>query len=98
MIVVPAGSFTMGSPENEKDRHNDEGPQHTVIIGKSFAVGKYDVTFTEWDAGACLHVSDSGWGHHDLSDSGWGRGDRPAINVSWDEAKVYVAWLSHVTG
>jgi formylglycine-generating enzyme required for sulfatase activity len=92
MVVVPAGSFTMGSPENEEDRSDDEGPQHTVTIGKPFAAGKYDVTFAEWDAcvdaGACPRASDSGWG----------RGDRPVINVSWGDAKLYVTWLKRVTG
>ena len=50
MIVVPAGSFMMGSPETEKDRGKDEGPQHGVTIAKPFAVSKFDVTFAEWDA------------------------------------------------
>jgi formylglycine-generating enzyme required for sulfatase activity len=92
MVVVPAGSFTMGSPVNEENRSDDEGPQHPVTIGKPFAAGKYDVTFAEWDAcvdaGTCPRASDSGWG----------RGDRPVINVSWDDAKLYVAWLKRVTG
>jgi formylglycine-generating enzyme required for sulfatase activity len=44
LVVVPAASFTMGSPESEKDRRNDEGPQHRVTIGKPFAVGKFHVT------------------------------------------------------
>jgi formylglycine-generating enzyme required for sulfatase activity len=92
MVVVPAGSFTMGSPENEKDRFIDEGPQHPVTFTKPFAVGKYAVTFGEWDvcvdAGACPRASDDGMGH----------GDRPAINVSWDDSKLYVAWLSRTTG
>jgi hypothetical protein len=44
MVVVPAGSFTMGSPKNEKDRlSDDEGPQHVVTISKPFAVGKFHV-------------------------------------------------------
>jgi formylglycine-generating enzyme required for sulfatase activity len=92
MVAVPAGSFIMGSPDNEKDRFDDEGPQHPVTIGKPFAVGKFDVTFAEWDAcvaaGACPRASDSGWG----------RGDRPVINVSWDDAKQYGEWLSRITG
>jgi formylglycine-generating enzyme required for sulfatase activity len=57
-----------------------------------FAVGKFDVTFAEWDAcvdtGACRRASDSGWG----------RADRPVINVSWDDAKLYIGWLSRITG
>jgi formylglycine-generating enzyme required for sulfatase activity len=92
MIVVPAGKFTMGSPETEKDRSKDEGPQHEVAIVKPFAVGRTDVTFAEWDscvaAGACPKVPDNGWG----------RGDRPVILVSWEEAKGYVAWLKRITG
>jgi formylglycine-generating enzyme required for sulfatase activity len=93
MIVVPAGSFMMGSPETEKDRSENERPQHNVTIAKPFAVAKYELTFAEWDAcvahGDCLpHVSDSGWG----------RGRQPAINVSWHDAQSYVAWLSRITG
>jgi Sulfatase-modifying factor enzyme 1 len=49
MIVAPAGKFMMGSPETEKDRFENEGPQHEVTIPKPFAVGKTDVTFAEWD-------------------------------------------------
>jgi formylglycine-generating enzyme required for sulfatase activity len=103
LVVVPAGSFTMGSPEGEKGSPEStaflrmgsgsgERPQHTVTFAKPFAVGKYDVTFAEWDAcvatGACARASDNGWG----------RDNRPVISVSWDEAKGYVAWLSRVTG
>ena len=59
MVVVPAGSFTMGSPSHEEGRDSDEGPQHRVTIRAPFAVGKYEVTFSEWDvcvaAGGCGH-------------------------------------------
>jgi formylglycine-generating enzyme required for sulfatase activity len=92
MVVVPAGKFTMGSPESEKDRSRIEGPQHEVTIAKPFAVGKTEVTFAEWDAcvaaGACPKVPDMSWG----------RDNRPVINVSWDDAKQYTAWLSRITG
>ena len=50
MMVVPAGSFTMGSPPSEPQRSVDEGPQHTVRIDRPFAVGRFEVTFREWDA------------------------------------------------
>jgi formylglycine-generating enzyme required for sulfatase activity len=50
MMVVPAGSFTMGSPASEKDRSSDEGPQHNVTIGKPFAVGKFHVTVDQFEA------------------------------------------------
>ena len=93
MVVVPAGEFMMGSPENEKGRDKKEGPQHTVVIRQPFAVGKVDVTFEQWDAciahGGCAH---------NPQDERWGRGRRPVINVSWDDAKVYIAWLAKQTG
>ncbi len=50
MVVIPAGTFTMGSPESEKGRFQREGPQHRVTIPRAFALGKYEVTFAEWDA------------------------------------------------
>jgi hypothetical protein len=50
MIIVPSGSFTMGSPASEESRGNDEGPQHSVTISKPFAVGRFAVTFDEWEA------------------------------------------------
>jgi formylglycine-generating enzyme required for sulfatase activity len=50
MVVIPEAKFTMGSPETEHGRSDNEGPQHEVTIAKPFAVGKFDVTFAEWDA------------------------------------------------
>jgi formylglycine-generating enzyme required for sulfatase activity len=94
MVVVPAGSFTMGSPESEKEREKDEGPQHRVTFNRPFAVGKFAVTFKEWDACA----ADGGCNGYRPNDEGWGRGRQPVINVSWDDAKNYVAWLSRKTG
>jgi formylglycine-generating enzyme required for sulfatase activity len=94
MVVAPAGKFMMGSPESEKERDENEGPQHEVMIAKPFAIGKTEVTFAEWDAcvdaGACTKAADS--------DSNFGRGNRPVINVSWDDTQQYIAWLSRVTG
>jgi hypothetical protein len=94
MMVVPAGSFTMGSPSGEEGRRNDESPQHRVTFDRPFAVGKFAVTFDEWDACA----ADGGCGGYRPADQGWGRGRRLAINVSWDDAKSYVVWLSKKTG
>jgi formylglycine-generating enzyme required for sulfatase activity len=93
MVVVPAGEFTMGSPATEQGREDDESPQHRVTIAKPFAVSKFEVTFNDWDA--CV-AANGGCGQ--VPDNGWGRGNRPVINVSWGEAKQYVAWLSQVTG
>ncbi len=93
MVVLPTGSFMMGSPQSEAERDHDEGPQRRVIIRKLFAVGKFEVTFDEWDA--C--VSDGGCRYRP-GDQGWGRGRRPVINVSWDDGKAYISWLSRKTG
>ena len=93
MVVIPAGSFTMGSPANEPERDPDEGPQRRVTIGP-FAIGKTEVTFAEWDA--C--VTAGGCNGYKPPDQGWGRGSRPVVNVSWKDAKAYVSWLSQHTG
>jgi formylglycine-generating enzyme required for sulfatase activity len=94
MVVIPPGRFTMGSPDSEVGRYPDEGPQHQVSIGYSFAVGKYAVTFAEWDA--C--VADGGCNGYQPNDQGWGRSDHPVINVNWDDAQSYVRWLTSKTG
>ena len=93
MVVVPAGSFIMGSPHDELGRTKDEGPLHRVTISRPFDVGKYEVTFAEWEA--CVKA---GGCRHRPGNEGWGRGRRPAINVSWDDVKAYVKWLSEKTG
>ena len=93
MMIIPAGSYTMGSPANEQGRTSFEGPQHQVNIGYSFAASKFEITFGEWDA-----CKAAGGCQHHPSDQGWGRGNRPVINVSWQDAKQYVAWLSAKTG
>jgi len=90
MIVVQAGNFMMGSSDG---KGGSEQPQHSVTFAKRFAVSKYELTFAEWDAcavqGRCTTR---------VTDSGFGRGRQPVINVSWSEAKEYVAWLSKITG
>jgi formylglycine-generating enzyme required for sulfatase activity len=91
MIVIPAGGFTMGSPTTEQGRSDNEGPQHKFMIAKPFAVSKFDVTFADWEA--CLSVG----GCPKAVDSGFGRDTKPVINVSWDDAQTYVAWLSKMT-
>ena len=110
MVVVPAGSFMMGSPPWEegrdsssasfstlswrKEMHSHEGPQSRVTIARSFAVGKFEVTFTEWDS-----CQAERWCLSRPDDVGWGRGKRPIMNVSWnDVTQQYLPWLSHKTG
>ena len=96
IVVVPAGSFTMGSPPGEEGSLDREGPQRQVTIARPFGAGKFEVTFQEWDAcvaaGACT-------ANKNPSDQGWGRGKRPVINVSWEDVTTdYLPWLSRKTG
>ncbi len=93
MVVIPAGSFLMGSPDGEVGRDTNEGPQRRVTIAQPFAVGRFEVTFDEYDA--C--VAAKGCAQRP-ADSGWGRGRRPVLNVSWNHAQDYVRWLSQKTG
>ncbi|TVR96421.1 MAG: formylglycine-generating enzyme family protein [Rhodospirillales bacterium] len=92
MVVVPAGTFLMGSPDNEEGRSDDEGPQHRVTIAKPFAIGRFAITFAEYD-----HFCDA-TGYDKHGDRGGGRARRPVIKVSWEDAQAYVAWLSRETG
>ena len=92
MVVVPAGSYRMGS----QDGLPRERPVHEVTIGAPFAVGRYEVTFAEWDA--CARDGGCPRGVDIAEDLGWERGRRPVINVSWNDAQRYVQWLSRKTG
>jgi formylglycine-generating enzyme required for sulfatase activity len=92
LIVAPGGEFTMGSPVNERGRAKNEGPQRQVTI-KPFAIGRYEVTFEQWDACA----SAGGCSSFYPADRGWGRGRRPVLGISWKDAQDYVAWLNAKT-
>ena len=91
MVVVPVGSFKMGDLSGGVNRN--ERPVHQITFSRLFAVGKYEVTFDQWDA--C--VSDGGCKTRP-QDEGWGRSNRPVIHVSWNDAREYVDWLSRKTG
>ena len=97
MVVVPAGSFRMGCVSGQ-DCNDSESPLRRVAISRPFALSTHEVTFAQWDA--C--VAAGGCGGHRPDDGGWGRGRgrgaRPVINVSWEDAQSFVAWLSEVTG
>lgn len=92
MVVVPPGSFSMGSPSDETERHKDEGPTRAVRIPYSLAVGKFEVTYGEWVA--C--VSD---GACNVAGRIATVADRyPVTEVGWEDAKKYVDWLADKTG
>jgi formylglycine-generating enzyme required for sulfatase activity len=86
METVPAGTFSQGD-----DSHSEERPAHEVTL-KTFAMGKYEVTFEEYDRFALAE------GRPFPHDQGWGRGRQPVIYVSWQDAKDYAEWLSKQTG
>jgi len=91
MVVIPAGSFQMGcvSDKNCRDR---EKPVHQVTIANSFALSQTEVTFADYDRFAKATKRKL------PDDEGWGRGNRPVINVTWNDAKAYAKWLSGQTG
>lgn len=92
MITLPMGEFMMGSSSAEtfgEERTAAEAPQHKVRIDYPFAIGAYAVTFAEWDAAIAVGAK-----LERPLDEGWGRGRRPVINVSWDDAGAYIAWLN----
>lgn len=112
MIVLPSGTFTMGSPASEIGRLRDEEPQHAVTL-RAFAVGEFDVTRAEYAAfvresgrpagGNCNHPNREGKWAEDASatweNPGYQTSERdPIVCVSWQDAKAYVAWLSNKTG
>ena len=95
MVVVPAGSFIMGSAKSEEVRlsywwtQRRRGPPHQVTIARAFALGRREVTYDEWNAcrrdGGCKHRPSKS-------------GRDPVTYVTWEQAKAYVRWLSRKTG
>ena len=92
MVIVPAGTFWMGSKKGETGAQTDELPRHAVTIERPFAIGRYPVTFEDYDR-FCEST-----GKNKPNDQGWGRENRPVIDVSWEDAKAYCAWLREQTG
>ena len=110
MVVIPAGSFDMGSPASEAGRDNDEGPQHRVSV-QSFAAGKFEVTrdqfaafvnATGYNAGNECKTFEGGKyekrGGRNWQNPGYSQADNhPVVCLNWDDAKAYAAWLSRKT-
>lgn len=93
MVVIPPGEFLMGSLPTEHGHTPSEGPRHLVRFAKPFALGRTAMTFGHWDAAVACGACDG----YSPDDHGWGRGDRPVINVSWNDAQAYVEWLAGAT-
>ena len=94
MAAIPAGRNLVGSPDDERNRAPAEGPRQEIAIAKPFAAGWSEVTFDQFFA--C--IAEGGCRPDRPGDYGWGTGLRPVINVSWTDARAYVAWLSQKTG
>jgi formylglycine-generating enzyme required for sulfatase activity len=111
MVVIPKGSFRMGSPKNEPGRFDDEGPVHEVSIGYDLAVGKYPVTRGEWRH----YLTESGrkgstgyvgfnpntakWEEFSWSNPGYPQDDsHPVVCVRWEDVAEYCIWMSEKTG
>ena len=90
-LLIPGGTFQMGDLSGEGDE--DEKPVHTVTV-KPFKLGKYEVTFDQWDA--C--VADGGCNGYRPDDAGWGKGNQPVIHVSWEDTQTFISWLNSKTG
>lgn len=111
MVVIPAGSFVMGSPASEEGRRDNEGPQRRVTLREPLAVGKYHVTVGEYrafvqatgraDGGSC-YIFDGQWREQpgrSWRSPGFQQTERdPVVCVSWEEARAYAAWVSQRTG
>jgi len=114
MVAIPEGVFSMGSPNSEPLRREDEGPLHKVKVSR-FWMGKVEVS---WDEYLAFFKATSSQGRTEgeeiktknvdaisgptppwgAPDQGWGKGSRPAITMTWHAANVYCEWLSKVTG
>jgi formylglycine-generating enzyme required for sulfatase activity len=111
MVVIPPGTFTMGSPTSEVGRYDDEGPQHQVTISRPFAVGKFTVSVDEFSrfvkatgystGPTCYSRLSGSW--ENKRGISWKNPDfkqgpkHPAMCLSWDDSKSYVRWLSETT-
>jgi len=92
MNLIPNSSFLKIAADSVSSATGSERPQHEFQIVRSFGLRRFPVTFDEYDLFCdSTHRGKPG-------DEGWGRGSRPVINVSWDDAVAYCAWLSRQTG
>ncbi len=112
MVMVPAENFMMGSPEDEDERHDDEGPQHKVTIPKALAVAVYTVTLADFEkfineTGYYIPVGArvfEGGGWVDKDDKSWRNpgfdqsSDHPVVCINWDDAMAYIKWLNKKAG
>ena len=92
MVVVPSGDFIMGASEGDKASRKNERPLRRVKIAEPFAMGRFEITFAQWDAcvaaGGCSYTP---------QDRGWGRGNLPVIYTNPSDIDQYLAWITKLT-
>ncbi len=112
MVVIPAGTFVLGSPTSESSRADDEGPQTNITFARPFAVSKFEVTVEQFTAfmdntehlieERCYTVEQNTFEYkarRSFRNPGFPQtGTHPATCVEWVDAKAYAAWLSKRTG
>ena len=112
LVVVARGTFSMGSPEAERWRNDNEGPRHQVAIEDAFAVGVHEITIREYGRfvqatgrpmrGSCRHWKEGEW--KNVFGTGWKfpgfsqTEEEPVVCVNWEDAQAYGKWLSRKTG
>ncbi len=97
MVLIPEGSFLMGSPENEEGRDEYEGPQHPVILPRFF-MGRYPITQAQWRAVADTKQFPKIKDDLNPDPSEFKGNDRPVDSVNWHEAVEFCARLSRYSG
>jgi formylglycine-generating enzyme required for sulfatase activity len=107
MVVLPPGTFLMGSPADEPDRRDNE-VQKKITFARPFAIARTEVTWDQWEACVrdrwcdglgveeSLRTNEDGTPNKTFVD--WGRGTRPVVGPSWFDAQTFVGWLNWKTG
>ncbi|HRD78417.1 MAG TPA: SUMF1/EgtB/PvdO family nonheme iron enzyme, partial [Hyphomicrobiaceae bacterium] len=93
MAVIPVGTFVMGTVEAAGQTERSELPARKISFTKSFALGRHEVTFDEWDACVATKMCTLR-----PADEGWGRGRQPVVNVTANAISEYLTFLAAITG